>query len=379
MRICSPLLGMSPEASLGGEVYDREILTRLAGLGAQVEIILPRGAGCPEATNIRVARLPFRRGLRWFVSNPLFVPYIARGYRREPFDLLRVHSLRFVGPAALAARRLYRMPVPIVAHHHHLETVHGSYQLEEWIARRCDLILTGSQFGRQQIISQLGVRPERAVVVYYGVDDKYVPQRPDEALAHRLGLRGHPILMCLGSLRPRKNLSVLLSALRLVLDERPDVRLCVVGSGECEVELRAQAGELGLAHAVHFAGRVPETEKVAWYNLADIFVHPSRLEGFGLAAAEAMACGKPVVASRAGSLPEIVSDGETGLMCPPDDPPCFSRAILRLLDDGSLAQAMGRAGAEKVHCQFGWDRCALQTLQRYEEALCCWDTSRTSR
>jgi glycosyltransferase involved in cell wall biosynthesis len=372
MRICSPQLGMSPDASLGGEVYDRELLTRLTRMGAEVEVILPSRSSCPEAANLRVTRLPLSRGLRWFVSNPLFAAYIARSYRRRPFDVLRVHSLRFVGLAAVVARWLYRLPVPIIAHCHHLDADRPTQHLERWIARHCDLMLTGSQFACRQIIDQLGIRPERAAVVYYGVDDKYVPEPRDEQLARRVGCTGAPLLMYLGSLTPRKNVSVLISAMRFVLDERPEARLCIVGRGECESELRGQAAELRLSHAVSFAGLVPEKEKVAWYNLADIFVHPSRLEGFGFAAAEAMACGKPVVASRAGSLPEVVADGETGLLCDPDDSSSFSQAILRLLTDRPLAIAMGHAGAAKARREFSWDRCASETLHMYEEAVTCW-------
>ena len=105
MCICSPQLALSPEATLGGEVYDREILTRLAGLGVEIELLLPAGLPCPEVRNLRVTRLPLRRGLRWFISNLVFLPYIGRVYWQRPFDLLRVHSLRFTGPAALALCR----------------------------------------------------------------------------------------------------------------------------------------------------------------------------------------------------------------------------------------------------------------------------------
>ena len=124
MRICSPQLRLAPEATLGGEVYDRETLTRLANLGAEVEVILPRGQPCPSASRLRVTRSPLARGYRPPVSNVVFVPQIGALYRRRPFDVLRVHSLRYTGPGVLAARRIYRLPVPVVAHHHHVH-FHG--------------------------------------------------------------------------------------------------------------------------------------------------------------------------------------------------------------------------------------------------------------
>jgi len=372
MRICSPQLGMSPEATLGGEVYDRELLTRLVGLGAAVETILPAGLPCPDVPNLRITRVPLRRGYRWFVSNPVFVPYIAKAYHRRRFDLLRVHSLRFTGPAALVARRLFHMPVPIVAHHHHLDRDRWTDHLEQRVARRCDLIITGSRFAQQQLISELGVRPERVRVIYYGVSQAYRSLPRDQKLAAQLGVAQWKMLLYLGSLKPRKNLGVLLEAFRLVLQEERSVRLLLAGQGESEGALRRQAEQLGLEGAVRFTGFVPEAEKTAWYNLADIFVFPSRLEGFGLAAVEAMACAKPVVASRAGALPEVVTDGETGILCDPDDPAEFARAILRLLGDLPLARAMGMAGSARVKRLFQWDQSARRTLAIYEEAVREW-------
>ncbi|HUV94696.1 MAG TPA: glycosyltransferase family 4 protein [Anaerolineae bacterium] len=379
MRICSPQLGISLDATLGGEVYDREILTRLAVLGAEVEAILPAGLPCPQVSNLWVTRVPLRRGYRWFVSNPVFVPYIAQVYRRRPFDLLRVHSLRFTGPAALVARRLLRLPVPVVAHHHHVERDRWTNHVDRRVARRCDLIITGSRFARQQLISELGVAPDRIEVVYNGVGQVYRSLPRDEKIAARLGVAGRKVLLYLGSLKPRKNLGVLLQAFRRVLRERKyahGVHLLLAGRGESEAALRRQTLQLGLEGAVHFAGFVPEEEKVAWYNLADIFVFPSRLEGFGLAAAEAMACGKSVVASRAGALPEVVADSETGILCDPDDPADFARAILRLLEDPSLAEKMGKAGLARAKRLFQWDETARRPLAIYEEAVREWGKGR---
>jgi len=345
---------------------------RLAQLGARIEILLPAGLPCPEVADWHVTRIPLRRGYRWFVSNVVFIPHIGWLYQKHAFDLLRVHSLRFTGPAALAARRLYRLSVPVVAHHHHLDRDRWTDHLERRVVQHCDLIITVSQFSRQQLISELGVPPERVHVVYNGVSNACRPWPRDENLAARWKLADRRVLLYLGSLKARKNLPVLLQALRLMLQEQDDISLVLVGRGESEGALRLQARDLGLEEAVRFVGFVPEAEKVSWYNLADVFVLPSRLEGFGLVAAEAMACGKPVVASRAGALPEVVADGETGLLCDPADPADFARAILHLLRDRNLARAMGQAGLERVARLFQWDECARRTLALYEEAVRRW-------
>lgn len=372
MRICSPQLGISPEATLGGEVYDREILTRIADLDAEVEILLPARLPHPEGPSLRMKHLPLGRGYRWPISNLIFVPYIGQLYRARPFDLLRVHSLRFTGQAALIARRLYHLPVPVVAHHHHLDLDRWTRHVDRAAARGCDAIVTGSRFGKQELTSTLGVPPERVHVVPYGVGSTYRALPRNDRLAERWGTAGKQVLLYVGTLKERKNLSVLLQAINLVCQEQTDVCLLLVGRGEAEQSLRQQVDDLGLTGVVRFAGFVPEADKVDWYNLADIFVLPSRLEGFGLAVTEAMACGRPVVASRAGALPEVVVDGETGVLCDPHSQADFAEAILRLLEDRALARAMGQAGQERVKRLFQWDESARRTLQIYEETRRNW-------
>src|SRR5262249_59995058 len=121
MRICSPHCGIDPESTSGGETYERELLRRLAERGAMIDIVLARHKRYPDGVpNWTIHRLPIARGLRWPVAMLLLPRIIARLYGTARFDLLRVHSLRFIGPAALIARRRYGLDVPIVSHHHHL-------------------------------------------------------------------------------------------------------------------------------------------------------------------------------------------------------------------------------------------------------------------
>jgi phosphatidylinositol alpha-1,6-mannosyltransferase len=234
------------------------------------------------------------------------------------------------------------------------------------------MTITGSEFSRQQLCSALGVDRIRVEVVHYGVSKAFIPQPRDEGLAAEWGLSGRPVLLYLGSLKTRKNLPTLLAALALIRKERDDARLVLVGQGDQAQALQRQAQALGLSEHVRFVGFVPEADKVRWYNLADVFVLPSRLEGFGLVAAEAMACGKPVVASRTASLPEVVAHGETGLLCDPDDPGDFAQTITRLLRERELATRMGQAGQDRVGRLFQWDQSVRRTLALYEEAVRAW-------
>lgn len=373
MRVCTPHCGVDPETTSGGETYERELLKRLGALGVTLDIILARHKRVPDGVaNWVVHRLRMGRGLRWPVAAVVLPPAIRRVYAETRFDLLRVHSLRYIGPAALRARRRYGVDVPIVAHHHHLDADRLNRWIEGPVMRAVERVITVSEFSRRQAIGELGVPEQRISVVYDGVDAKFVPGPKPRRLLERFGLEGKPVLLFLGGLKRRKNLSVLLDAWRIVAGERPDTQLVVAGSGPELDTIRAQARRLAPAGGVHFAGYVPEAEKVDYYNLADVFVSPSALEGFGLTVAEAMACERPVVVSNRGSLPEVVAAGEGGFLCEPDDVAGFAKAALELLADERLSQKFGAANRARVDRLFRWERAAAEVKRIYEEVLDGW-------
>jgi len=180
------------------------------------------------------------------------------------------------------------------------------------------------------------------------------------------------VALFLGGLKERKNLPFLLAAWREVAARRPDATLLIAGTGPLEAALRRQAERLGLAGRILFAGRVSEAEKVAYYNLADLFVFPSSLEGFGFTVGEAMSCGLPVVVSDRGALPELVVDGEGGFVCRGGDLDGFVRSVSRLLEDAALRRRFGAFNRRRIDGQFRWDRCARRVLEIYEEVLADW-------
>lgn len=372
MRICSPQLGLSPQATLGGEVYDRETLMQLAARGVSCDIILPVGAAVPDAVpNWQLTRVPLRRGYRWFVSNPLFVPYIGRVYRKRPFHLLRVHSLRFTGLAALWARSLYHLPVPIVMHHHHLEPDRWTNHVDRRAALRADLIITVSQFAKEQLVSAFDLNPEKVAVVYNGVNETYKPVTPMEksALRSQFGLGENLLLLHVGSFIPRKNLHFLIQSFQVVVNRFPTAKLLLVGRGPQKTGLAQLVQALGITEQVQFLGHLSENEKIKAYQMADLLVSSSKMEGFGLAVAEAMACGLPVIAGRAGALPEVISDQETGILVPANDQDAFVEAICDLLPNQSRAQRMGQAGHKCVNNHFRWHITANQTEVYYRKVL----------
>jgi glycosyltransferase involved in cell wall biosynthesis len=164
-------------------------------------------------------------------------------------------------------------------------------------------------------------------------------------------------------LAPQKGLETAVRALPTI----PGATLLVLGEGPERAPLTALAERLGVGDRLLLPGRVGNV--AALYRRADLVVHPARWEGFGLAMLEAMLAAKPVVAARAGSAPELVVDGLTGLLVPVDDPEALAGAVSSLLADRLRAEAMGRAALDRARAEFSVTKMAGRTLAVYEHAL----------
>jgi glycosyltransferase involved in cell wall biosynthesis len=176
-------------------------------------------------------------------------------------------------------------------------------------------------------------------------------------------------VLYVGSEAPRKNLSTLIDALQSVRAAHPDVMLVKVGRPQFDTErqrLIEQVAQRGLADNVIFLDEVGLDDLVALYNLCDVFVLPSLYEGFGFPALEAMACGTPVVAANAASLPELV--GDAALTVDPRSSEHIADAVGRLLNSAELRADLSSRGKAHV-TQFTWERTARLTLAAYDTSL----------
>jgi glycosyltransferase involved in cell wall biosynthesis len=154
-------------------------------------------------------------------------------------------------------------------------------------------------------------------------------------------------------------------AAALVVRRVPDARFVIAGEGELRGALEHQIKALGLEKHVILAGFRPDV--LSLHKAFDIFVMSSLTEGLGTSLLDAMACGKPVVATTAGGIPEVVRDGETGLLVPPKDDQAMADAIVRLLKDGSLRARMGAAGMSLANTRFSAERMVAETLAVYAD------------
>lgn len=253
-------------------------------------------------------------------------------------------------------------------------------------SRLCRLFFCVSQaaerswFGNSQIFEPGQCNAgRRHYTLYNAVDVNRIADLADGvdrmAVRRTFGLGDGPVIGIVARLRSEKGHAILLDAMAEVVRECPATKLLAVGDGPDRETLREHAHRLGLNGAVVWAGARPQDETFALYGVMDVVAVPSLFEGFGLSAAEAMAAGKPVVASAADGLAEVVTDGRTGLLTPIGDSKSMAVAILGILTSPEVANSMGKAARSDVADRFSLERLGLAMQAAYESVGglgCSW-------
>lgn len=232
--------------------------------------------------------------------------------------------------------------------------------------RWADVVIADSKHTKEDLIRWTGIPPERIYVVYLGVDASFQPFQDDEALESvraKYRLPGKFILY-VGTIEPRKGLDTLLVAYAMLANTIPQDLVIAGKRGWYTASLFRLVEAYGLKQRVHFVGYVDDDDLPKLYNLATLFVYPSRYEGFGLPPLEAMACGVPVVCSNAASLPEVV--GDAAWLVPPDAPEMLAAAIYQILENEQLQAVMRSKGMARAKI-FTWEETARQVVKIYEE------------
>ena len=293
---------------------------------------------------------------------------LHRYLARERPSIVHTHLNRsdlLAGPIARAGG------VPVVlSYKASILRIHGRRQrLHDWLtrvaARSNDVVVVLSGALRRYLLSRRIVPDEKIRVVRYGVEldgDGGPPARRDD-----LGLGDGPVVLLAARLEPRKDHRTFLEAARLVLTQKPDVQFLLAGDGApwYRAQLERQAAPLG--RAIRFLGNCQEVP--ALMRLSTVVVLSSQTEGLGLVLLEAMVERRPVVATRVGGVPEVVVDGETGLLVEPGSPTALARAMLDVLDQPERARQMGEAGRRCAEAQFSVERMARDMAALYEELL----------
>lgn len=238
-------------------------------------------------------------------------------------------------------------------------------------------IVANSQWTREQtqkVLRELGLDPqaEQIKVVPLGADaEHFRPGVDTREVRARYRLNGGPWVVTVARLEDYKGVDTALKTIARLHAKGTEVNYLVVGAGKKGRAYKRLAAELGIDDQVRFVGNVPDAELPALYNAAVAYLGLSRkaaggrVEGFGIALAEASACGLPVIAGLSGGVAEAVKDGETGLIVDPEEPEAVAAALSRLLDDQLLARRLGQAGRKSVETHYNWDR-VIRDLREIE-------------
>lgn len=293
----------------------------------------------------------------------------ARDLRRERTQIL--HTFNFYpNMFAIPAGRLAGVPV-IIATLRDMGDLWTPMQrrAQRWICRMAHRVVANADAVREQALKE-GYEPEKVSVIRNGLDLAKFASTPDHALQRSaLGLPPHvPVVAVFSRLNHTvKGIHWFLQAAALVAPIHDDVRFLVVGDGPLRADLEALAQRLGLGDRVRFTGvRADIGESMA---AASISVIPSESEGLSNVLLESMAASLPVIATSVGGTPEVIEDGQSGLMVPSCDPSALAGAICSLLSDPGLAAALGRAGRRRVELMFQLDRMVTETETLYDDML----------
>lgn len=242
-----------------------------------------------------------------------------------------------------------------------LDSTVKQQKIPSWLWQRIhaspDAVTAISQFLADRAI-RLGAAPARVSVIPNGVDlARLTPRSESNRVPHRI--------VCIARLSWEKGLPTLLAALANVRRAIPDAHLVLVGDGPLRQPLMEDAERLGVSDAVTFRGALPHDEALAVLKTADIFVCPSLAEGLGIVFIEAQACGVPAIGTRVGGIPDVIEDGVTGLLVPPDDADALGDAIRRSMYDAALTLRLVTSARDHL-ARFSWDRIAQQVLDVYK-------------
>jgi glycosyltransferase involved in cell wall biosynthesis len=241
---------------------------------------------------------------------------------------------------------------------------------DAWVTRLTRTRVIAVSQAAKQLLVEGGVSPRAIRVIPNGIEPRYFDDERERARVERQRLRipeGVLIVGTIARLSEEKGHRELLHIARGVLDRRPDTVFLIVGTGPLADELRTQAEALKISDRVIFTGA--RRDVTTLNHLIDVFLLPSREEALPLAVLEAMAAARPIVASAVGGVPEVVVDGETGILLAPSDRDGFVRAVVALLEDPDRRRQLGERGRRRAATRFRVDRMVGETLRYYRAIL----------
>jgi glycogen(starch) synthase len=374
--------GITQDGGIGS--YTKSLAHSLSKLGHTVHVITLGTGGESKDGEVTVHQVNLRHvplidrwmpgfGSCWHLSRKL-----VQVVKQHAIDLVELPNWEGLG---IFYQKKQLTPTVVRLHTSSLETQQidqlPSTRLLQWDvkrehqqARQADLLITHSEAHRQMMCDELGCQPEKITLIPHGVEvfPKFTrPPRPP----------GPPQLVFLGRLEKRKGTLELLQAFPSILEEHPGTMLTLIGTdrahcppthgGSDRTHAQWIADELpaSVQKQIVLAGRLPQDEVDRHLQTADVFIAPSRYESFGLIYPEAMRWGIPVIGCNVGGVPEIITHGETGLLCQPESPAGIAQAVDQLLSDDNLRIRLGMAGKQHVERAFSAEVMAQRVIDNF--------------
>jgi glycosyltransferase involved in cell wall biosynthesis len=354
------------------------VITTMEAGGAQCLLLDTARHVDPAKYRIRIAYLhgtamklgPDDPEIRDFSRKGMIQPFaflpLARWMRREKAAIVHTHLVHADLLGRWAAR-LARVRRIVTTRHYGIDNKLGTrlYRMADRAAKRADAVIAISDAVRANLVARRVVPDNRIAIIRNGVDlDRFDPDRYPARKDRRPGVIG-----AVGRLHPQKGYLPFLDVFRAVVDRIPQAKLEIIGEGPLRPQLEARIAELGLEGRVHLPGACPPHEMPERLASYDLFVMPSRWEGFGIAAAEAMAMRVPVVASTVEGLVELIDAPETGLLVSPAAPDTWMEVIVELIGDAARREAMGVAARRRVEEQYSIRQKARRLERLYDLLL----------
>lgn len=291
--------------------------------------------------------------------------------RRERVDLINAHGYRD-HLLSLYAGKIAGVKILVRTKHNH-KPLKGGFFSRFIYGELTDRVVAISNHTRDVMVES-GLQPEHVNTIYTAIDLKHFsPRRKNEKLLEEFNITtDNPIIGTVARLSDRKGIQFLIDAVKILTDDGRQVTCFIVGGGGSRSQnkidlLKHRAASLHISQCFIFTGLRADIHEIL--SLFDVFILPSLAEGLGRSLVEAMAAGKPVVASKVGGIPEAVEDGKTGILVPPADATALAKAIAFLFDNPKSAEEMGYAGRKRAERMFDEEKMIDSIVLLYEELL----------
>jgi len=385
----------------------------LVKLGHEVHVLAPYDPACtadavpgssgePHST-VQVHRFRYAVGDRWHLVGyakslsadvtlkkavyavlPFYVlsaiAALQRWNRRVGFDVVHAHWVVPSGAAATLASALVRKPLVVSLHGSDvfvLESNPVAGLAARWTFARADQVTACSSDLLQRAQSR-GLPAAKSQLVPYGVDPGrfYGDEPAARALRPQLGIAADaPVVLALGRLVHKKGFEYLVRAIPAIAARFDNVRVVIAGGGPLREDLQRLGEELGVSGRLMLVDSVSWDNTVRYFNLGDVVVVPSirdhkgNVDGLPNVVLEAMACGRPLVATRIAGLPEVVIDGQSGLLIAEKNPQQLAAAVITLLSSPEMARRCGADNRARAESELSWERIAMRMVEVYGQAI----------